>query len=79
MAYRGVIVRSRLFPGSPFPFIIGGKPFQIADGHWFPVFPENTPGFALDLLGADPAANSGQTVSPPQIPDGAGKIGIFDM
>ena len=58
--------------------VIGGEGLQVADGHRGVFFADDAHAFALDFLGADPAAHRGQGVFLPEFADGAFKIAFLD-
>ena len=61
-----------------FALVIGGEGLQVADGHRGVFFTDDAHAFALDFLGADPAAHRGQGVFLPEFADGALKIAFLD-
>ncbi len=60
------------------PLVIGGKALQVADGHRGVFFADDAHAFALDFLGADPAADRGQGVFFPEFADGAFEVAFLD-
>ena len=58
--------------------VIGGEALQVADGHRGVFFADDAHAFALDFLGADPAAHRGQGVFLPEFADGALKVAFLD-
>jgi len=62
-------------------FPVGGETLQVADGHGFALAAQQAVAFALDLLGADPAADGGQAVAFPDLADGLVEVAfghVFD-
>ena len=69
----------RQLTGTIVSFPVGCKAFQIANGHRITLFGKDAKAFTLNLLGTNPSANSGKTVFLPDMPDGPGKITVFNQ